>query len=314
MKKIAVLLFLLATPAMADITIVAGNGEAGFVDGKDARLNKPIRLAPFGPGKILIADINNNAIRIVARNGTVTTIAGGPDKKGHRDGPAEQAMFNGPHGVAVAADGRIAVAGASSHVVRLLTPTKGGYEVSTIAGTVGETGYEDGPADKALFNSPHGLAWDNDGGLLVVDIGNASIRRIKDGIVSTVLGGDTEGMVMPIDLSAAPDGSFLIADAGNGSILRWSGGKMVETVATDNPLKMPHGVAGDAAGKVYVAELSNHEITQLYKGKRTVVGGTGKAGGGPKELNQPAAVLVHDGLIWIADLDNHRISVIPLSE
>ena len=46
----------------AEIRVIAGNGEAGFADGTtDARFNKPIRLAPFGPGKILIADINNHA-------------------------------------------------------------------------------------------------------------------------------------------------------------------------------------------------------------------------------------------------------------
>ena len=29
-------------------------------------------------------------------------------------------------------------------------------------------------------------------------------------------------------------------------------------------------------------------------------------------LYKPAAVLVHDGHLWIADLGNHRISVVPI--
>jgi hypothetical protein len=35
----------------------------------------------------------------------------------------------------------------------------------------------------------------------------------------------------------------------------------------------------------------------------------GEAGPGPGQLNRPAAVLVHDGNVWVADLDNHRIVI-----
>lgn len=309
--------------AMDDVkslTVVAGNGEAGFIDGKNARLNKPIRLAPFGPGKILIADISNNAIRVVSKDGSVATLAGGPDKKGVKDGLASDAMFDGPHGVAVSKDGVIAVAGASSHAVRLMIPFKNAdgltdYKVSTIAGVAGETGMRNGAGEQALFNSPHGLVWDNDGGLLVVDIGNGSIRRIKDGIVTTALGAGTENMAMPIDIGTSPDGSFLIADAGNQTILRWRlGDEEAKPVAMDGELNMPHGVSGDDGGVVYVAALSGHQIAKLSNGHLEIVAGTGEAGFASNMLNKPAAVLVHDGLLWIADLDNHRISTFPLTQ
>ena len=300
------------------LTVVAGNGDAGFVDGTDARLNKPIRLAPFGRGKILVADISNNAIRIVGKDGSVVTLAGGPDKKGVKNGTASEAMFDGPHGVAVSKAGLIAVAGANSHAVRLMTPFKNAegkmdYHVTTIAGVAGESGMRDGAVDQALFNSPHGIVWDNDGGLLVVDIGNGGIRRIKDGVVTTVLEAGTENMAMPIDIGTSPDGSFLIADAGNQTILRWHlGEKDVETVAMDGALNMPHGVSGDDGGAVYVAALSGHQIAKLSNGHLEIVAGTGAAGKASNMLNKPAAVLVHDGLLWIADLDNHRISTFPL--
>lgn len=301
------------------VKVIAGNGDAGFKDGTDARLNKPIRLAPFGPGKILIADITNNAIRIVTKDGTVTTIVGGPDKQGYQDGPADQAMLNGPHGVALSKDGIIAVAGASSHMIRLITPAilegnKTGYMVSSLSGINGETGFRDGPAKQALFNSPHGIVWDNDGGLLVVDIGNAAIRKIKDGQVTTVLTAENPAMSMPIDIAPGAEGSFLIADAGNNSALRWwpSTGQ-VEIVATDHDLKVPHGVAEDKNGAVYVAEIGSHQISRLSQGHKDVVAGTGEAGKAVNELDKPAAVLVHDGLVWIADLNNHRISIVPVS-
>ncbi len=307
---------LLVTPMIAnaaEFKVVAGNGEAGFIDGNDARFNKPIRLAPFGPGKILVADINNHAIRVVSIDGEVTTLAGGPDKKGHRDGDAAQAMFNSPHGVAVSPDGVIAVASASSHVVQLMTPTEGdSYIVSTIAGVVGKTGSQDGKAATALFNSPHGVVWEKDGSLLVVDIGNATIRRIKDAQVSTVLRASDSLMQMPIDLMPAKNGSYLIADAGSQKALRWTPGDAPEVVAPEVELVMPHGVSSGSGDEVYVAEMNGHRISLLSNGAAVIVAGTGEPGSGSDQLNKPAAVLVHDGYLWIADLYNHRISVIAL--
>ena len=307
-----------AMTAAADIRVIAGNGEAGFVDGSDARFNKPIRLAPYGPGKILVADINNHAIRSVTLDGEVITLTGGPDKQGHQDGPAAEARFNSPHGVAVSPEGLIVVAGASSHTIRLLTPSGDGYEVTTLAGTPGQSGSRDGPATEAQFNSPHAVVWDAEGSLLVVDIGNAAIRRIKDGVVTTVATKADSNMVMPIDMMPSNllnggDGSFLIADAGIQKVLRWSPGEKGEILAPETEMAMPHGVADDANGNVYVAEIRAHQITQLVAGKTAKrIAGTGVAGLLPDQLNKPAAVLVHDGYLWIADLNNHRISVVRL--
>jgi hypothetical protein len=298
----------------AEIRVIAGNGEAGFADGTtDARFNKPIRLAPFGPGKILIADINNHAIRSVALDGEVLTIAGGPDKQGHKDGPASEAGFDSPHGVAVSADGQIVVAGAASHTIRLFVSTDDGYEVTTIAGVAGQSGFVDGPADEALFNSPHGVVWDAHGGVLVVDIGNAAIRLVRDGMVTTLASAATSKMVMPIDMMPAVDGSYLIADAGIQKILRWSPGNEGVVLAPETEMAMPHGVDDDEAGNVYVAEIRGGKVTQLTGGKTAnQFAGTGIDGLGPNQLNKPAGVLVHDGYLWIADLNNHRISVVQL--
>ena len=48
------------------------------------------------------------------------------------------------------------------------------------------------------------------------------------------------------------------------------------------------------------------------EGEIRSVAGTGESGSGPLQLNRPAAVLVHAGHLWVADLDNHRIVVVPL--
>jgi len=206
----------------------------------------------------------------------------------------------------------------------LLTPIKNNdYRVSTIAGVVGQTGFQDGEALKALFNSPHGLVWDADGGLLVADIGNAKIRRIKDNQVSTVLDAANSDMVMPIDIMPSGempsgempsgDDAYLIADAGIQKALRFTLNGKVEILDPETELAMPHGVTGDQDGNVYVAELKAHKITRLSGKLSSNIAGTGDAGKSVEQLNKPAAVLVHDGYLWIADLNNHRISVIALS-
>ena len=75
-----------------------------------------------GTDSVVVADIFNHAIREVRLDGRVRTIVGGPDRKGYRDGPAEEAQIASPHGVGVSPTGVIAVAEASNHTIRLLTP------------------------------------------------------------------------------------------------------------------------------------------------------------------------------------------------
>ena len=185
--------------------------------------------------------------------------------------------------------------------------------MDALAGVAEQSGNQDGLAANALFNSPHAVVWDAEGGVLVVDIGNASIRRVKDGMVTTVANAASSKLVMPIDMMPAGDGSYLIADAGSLKVLRWSPGGQGEVVSPDIELAMPHGVTGDEGGNVFVAEMRAHQITRLIDGKTAKrVAGTGEAGLGTDQLNKPAAVLVHDGYLWIADLNNHRISVVAL--
>ncbi len=59
--------------------------------------------------------------------------------------------------------------------------------------------------------------------------------------------------------------------------------------------------------------MDAHQVVAIdAQGEVTPVAGTGEQGGGPLQLSRPAAVLVHAGHLWIADLDNHRIVVVRL--
>ncbi len=299
---------------------VAGNGTEGFADGtgEAARFRKPIRLAALGPDSVVVADIFNHAIREVSLDGRVRTIVGGPDRKGFRDGPAEEAQISSPHGVAVSPDGVIAVAEAANHTIRLLTPARAAdgttrYTVSTLAGAPGQEGLVDGPVAQARFRSPHATLWDRDGSLLVTDIGNARVRRIRGGQVETVAGAEKGVFVYPMDIAFGSDGTLLIADAGANLIRTWRPAEGVGTLRVVGALHTPHGVAGAPDGRVYVADMDANDVVAIARdGRVGHVAGTGHKGSGPQQLSRPAAVLVHAGHLWIADLDNHRIVVVPL--
>lgn len=101
---------------------------------------------------------------------------------------------------------------------------------SLLAGTSGQAGYADGPATKALFRAPAGIAVDASGNVYVADTGNNLIRKISpQGNVSTVAGsfgsGDTlmgtlpGALYRPGPLSLDSDGSLLVAVNGT-SVVR----------------------------------------------------------------------------------------------
>jgi trimeric autotransporter adhesin len=88
------------------------------------------------------------------------------------------------------------------------------------------------------------------------------------------------------------------------------------------PLGLLQGIAVDAHGNVYVADLSNNVVIQFFPGgQMTVVAGNGIQGfsgdGGPAtsaSLNQPAGVAVDAaGNLYIADFNNNRIRKVSLS-
>lgn len=313
-----------ATGQNSSLQIITGNGKAGFKDGKDAELNKPIRLTPYKNNSVVFADINNHAIRIVTLEGEVTTIAGGPDKKGYRDGLFSEAEFNSPHGVAYdSVNDIIYVAEAGANLIRTITKNKEGeFVVSTLAGIPNEKGFKDGKSDSTLFNSPHAVILRKEGGVYVVDIGNSRVRQIKDGVVSTVAGSGKSGsddgkydeasFVYAIDIVS--DGTnIFVADAGSNLIRKVLPYKTVETVKLNDTLNTPHGIAVDDKNNIYIADMGTHRILKIdAHGKVTTIAGTGKAGSETNELNRPAAVLVHAGYLWIADLDNHQIKILKL--
>ena len=64
-----------------------------------------------------------------------------------------------------------------------------GYVIGTLAGNgiLGFSG-DSGPAIKAQLNAPKGIAVDSAGNVYFADAGNDRIRRVSNGVISTVAG------------------------------------------------------------------------------------------------------------------------------
>lgn len=106
-----------------------------YGDGRGAhgRFRLPGALDVDAAGVCYVADTGNNAIRRVAPDRTVTTLAGGPPG-GDRDGTGPAAGLRWPGGVAVAADGSLWVADFGNGSLRHISATGETTTVLTIAG------------------------------------------------------------------------------------------------------------------------------------------------------------------------------------
>ena len=276
----------------------------------------------------------------VEQQATIVTVAGsGIDGHTGDGGPALAAAINHPRGIAFLRDGSFVFAEPFANTVRRVTSDG---TITTIAGT-GEAGYsgDGGLATAARLFLAHGVAQLPDGSLLVADAGNNRIRRIADGIITTVAGtggrgfsGDGGPAVAatidnPRGVAVLPGGGFLIPDTDNHRVRRVDVNGTITTVAgmgtpgfsgdggaaVDAQLRRPFGVAPTADGGFLIVDVGNQRIRRVSReGVITTVAGTGVNGfsgdAGPAtaaELDSPHNVAVlPDGGFLIADTFNNR--------
>ncbi|MBD8697658.1 gluconolaconase [Stenotrophomonas sp. CFBP 13718] len=249
------------------VETVAGSSE-GFVDGPahQARFHTPSALARDAAGVVYVADTGNHAIRRIGLDGQVSTLAGGV--RGFADGPAAQARFDAPMGVAVDAAGNVYVADTWNDRIRVIGVDG---NVRTLAGDAGPA-HVDGFAGASRFDTPVALEWDGHGALLVADFYNNAIRRVRmDGQVDTVVGA---GSVMngPLGLARTHDDVLYVGDRAGRIVQVSPAGHQIALVGTGavTRLARPSGVAVAADGSLRVADAAAgrlHRIVPLAPGE-----------------------------------------------
>jgi uncharacterized protein (TIGR03437 family) len=275
------------------LTTIAGNGTTGGSGDNGpailAQLQYPNGSAIDLAGNVYVADALNNSIRKIS-NGTITTIAGNRTAGFSGDnGPATGAQLWNPTGVAVGTAGDLYIADAANGRIRKVS----NGVISTVAGNGGR-GFsgDNGPATRAELLNPQGIALDTAGNLYIVDMQEHRIRKVSNGVITTIAGNGTAG-------SSGDNGPAILAQ-----------------------LHYPYGIAVDLAGNVYIADTENYSIRKISNGTITTIAGNGTAGfsgdNGPAiraQLNLPFGVAVDaGGNVYVADGVNNRIRVLRPTE
>jgi uncharacterized protein (TIGR03437 family) len=331
------------------ISTIAGDGQAGYIDGAvstDTQLNLPANIAVTSSGTVYIADSGNHRVRMLS-GGNVTTVAGDGTANYSGDGAAATAAeLRSPSAVAVDSSGNIYISDTGNNVIRKITS---GGTISTFAGNNGfGAGFsgDGGPAAAAQLSGPVGIALDSAGNLYIADSGNNCIRKVtaSTGIISTVVGGGiglSAGTLNgPVGLALDSAGDIFIADLKNKRIAKYipGGNPPVKNFAGNGAngfagdggqansfstmLNNAQGVAVDAAGNVYIADTVNSRIRKVDTNNViNTIAGTGRQGysgdGGPAtsaQLYSPTGVVVDkSGNIYVADTHNQVIRLLTPS-
>ena len=247
--------------------------------------------------RVIVPLVSLFFLAAVASAQTISTVAGNGDDRSSGDGGPALSAGMYPGNLALDASGNLYLTDGN----RIRKITSNGV-ISTLAGNWSE-GFsgDDGPASRATFNNPGGLAIDRSGNLYVADSYNNRIRKVApDGVITTVAGRG------PSDFIPAP-----------GAMRTYNGGFSGDGgPATSAEINRPAGVALDTLGNLYIADSLNDRIRKVNAaGIITTVAGGGKDGrgdGGPAtsaKLRRPFGIAVdRSGNIYWTEPDINRVS------
>ncbi len=312
------------------VSTLAGAGLAGFANGSpnQALFNTPYAVAVDAAENVYVIESTSNAIRKITTAGVVSTFAGNVSTAGYLDGPGATALFSSPKGLDVDTAGNVYVADADNNRIRKISSTG---VVSTFAGS-GVSGYFDAQGISAKFNNPTSVAVTNSGALYVSDTSNNRIRSIAtSGMVTTFAGSGASGTVngqgtsaqfnAPRALTVDASGTVYVVDYSNNRIRKITNAGLVSTLAgtgafgaangpgTSATFRYPAGIAVNAAGEVFLADVTNNcirkittsGVTSTFSGS-AVRGLENGQGGTMAMLNGPVAVAVTaTGIIYVID-------------
>jgi len=179
--------------------------------------------------------------------------------------------------------------------------------INTVAGKnfAGFQG-DGGEATSALLRLPSDVAVDSAGNFFIADTDNNRIRKVTDGIISTVVGDGFSGYTgdggpataarlnQPVSIAIDSGGNLYIADLANHAIRKVDSAGTITTIAgsgtpgfngdniaaTTAVLSLPSGVAVDSGGNVFISDSGNNRIREIVaaSGLIQTVAGTGAPG------------------------------------
>jgi gliding motility-associated-like protein len=315
------------------VNTFAGNGASGAANGTGtaASFSSVRGVATDLVGNTYLTD--NNLIREITPSGVVSTLAGN-SSAGSANGQGAAASFNQPMAITVDGAGTIYVADTRNNTIRMVTQSG---VVTTFAGSTGVSGLVNGTGAAARFNSPSGIAVDQNGNLYVADAGNNLIRKVTQfGVVSTFAGSGSAGAADgpgaaasfndPIGIAVDQNNNIYVTDAGNNLIRKITQSGLVSTLAGSGSVGRTDGlgtaasfnnIAGisvDISGNVYVSDAGNNLVRKITSsGIVSTLAGSGAAGAVngafiAASFNRPDGISADIfGNIYVADFNNYLV-------
>jgi hypothetical protein len=270
-----------------EVTTLAGNSaRSGYREGLGSvvRFSGPTGITTDG-ANLYVTEPDNNSIRkVVIASGLVSTFAGRA-APGSDDAMGIDASFTNPQ--AITTDGtNLYIADTDNHTIRKIVIATA--EVTTLAGTAGQPGSDNGMGAAARFYFPSGITTDGTY-LYVTDTSNHTIRKIDiaSRIVSTLAGtaknsGNADGLGAKARFESCrnitSDGTYLyVTDEGNFTVRKVD--KVTGEVTT---IAGTSGIAGNLNGigtaakfdsafgitndgfNVYVTDYKNNTIRKIH--------------------------------------------------
>ncbi len=280
------ILVLSAAPAAAQVT-------ATFEAQSDRSFGNPHDIVLSRDGsKLYVADVNNNAVKVLDPQSLATIGAFGT------------AELSRPHDVAFDREGRLLVADTGNDRIAF-------YEVSGVTGTlVDEIGG---------LASPEGVVVAPDGTIYLTNVRRNNVEAWRDGKRIAQMGSRGSGAneyVRPHDIDIGPDGHIYVSDPGNDRIQMLDDALRVIDGIGGDPYRFnePKYFAINADGWIFVADEFNHQVKILNKTLEMVgVIGSGKSGPGANEFDQPEGAEIRGTTLWVSDTRNGRITRFSLA-
>lgn len=175
-------------------------------------------------GNMYVADMANDRVRKINKDGIISTVAGTGEGGYNGDGiPATDARIDNPAAVALDKSNNIYVADLINRRIRKIN--KFGT-ISTVVGS-GAAGFDGdgGPATAAKFTAAHDIKFDKNGDFYFPDPATNRVRKVSvSGIITTVAGCDEStfggdggpataaGLSFVNAVTIGADGSLLLSD------------------------------------------------------------------------------------------------------
>ncbi|MFJ3962298.1 NHL domain-containing thioredoxin family protein [Streptomyces sp. NPDC090036] len=180
-------------PATGQVETVAGTGRQWWQGSRtsgpalEVDLSSPWDVA-WWQGRVWIAMAGVHQLWTWDPQAGTVEVAAGTTNEGLLDGPAAEAWFAQPSGLAAAGD-RLWIADSETSALRYVEAGDEGYVIKSAVGTgLFDFGHRDGDAAQALLQHPLGVTALPDGSVAVCDTYNHALRRFDPatGQVSTL--------------------------------------------------------------------------------------------------------------------------------